>query len=584
MKMASVGVVTGRFYTADDSIAPLSQRQLQSLRNLGVTSIRIEFEDKQGARVNYVNAYKGVIKAAGALGISVIGVLSMNSVAEGKRPADTDNLADFDVSYAKAMFFPSFEWHDATYKNVDGSGFGVEAWEIWNEPDVYDFTRRSTGRFMGEEFALLCVRVFEEFKDRVGGRKIILGGISRMDDDGVLRAVFDSTPMRNFKAVNNGQLPCHKLAIHGYGNTQWPSRHGYAYLGGTFDDQIGHFLRLTGSSGGPTLIPAGQRIYLTEIGTGPKHRAVKNAAGDWEPVWNEVEYIRQASVAAEARWVFDRLAANPQFERAYWYNFRDDEDTSRSDPRGPQWYGIRAVPQSACGNFGIKLVHNALANVSGKPGVGQRQRWQILRAGDENWTEGVIPTPSCAPLTGADKILEAFNRNDGPQNLLGFPADRGLGGGPWVHQWNNSWLQDFRGALYSAGSDAMIVAENNASTAAVVYGRFWDTWMAHGGLDIGLPFDNGGGADRHPWFSAGTPPESNGWVQDLRIGGTGHNAMLTYETSAGAINEVFIIRQPILGKYFEAGGVGGLGYPRGNQFQEGGHVRQNFKKGYLTYP
>jgi hypothetical protein len=522
------GIVTGRIYTSANTTAPLSFRQLQDMRNIGATTIRMEFEDRDGLDTARTAAYKNIVKWAGQLGLKVIGVLTVNSMADQSlRPGQTLSVADFDSRFVP-RYLTSFDWHNNTYGNVDGSGYGVEGWEIFNEPDVYEFKRN--GVYMGEEFALLCVRVYESRKPLIGTRKIIIGGISRMDDINVLRATFDSTPIRNYQGVNGqGRLPGDYLGIHGYGSSQRPDFTNYKYGGGTLRDQIIYFFSLKDALG-YDLIPKTVPLIMTEIGNGSKVQS-------------------ETDQATALSYVMNTVNAFPQFERVLWYDYRDDEIPGQTDPRGYEWYGIRYVPQASYGNGGVKLAYNALANASGKPGIGQT-------------ASGTAPNAA---------IRAAFNRNDTANNNVGWPFNNG--GGVWVHTWGSGVVQDFTGGTGGNGSIGLL---NGRTEAGYVYGAFQTKWVNTGGAGaVGYPFNAGGGADRHAWNTTG----ANGVVQDF-TGGTNGQGQLQQETGQSA---VYYIYGAVWTKYSSSGNIATLGYATSDLYYNGTQYRQDFRYGHILY-
>jgi hypothetical protein len=528
---ATTGIVTGRIYTSGDSTAPLNFRQLQDLKNIGVNTIRVEFEDRDGQDPARVTAYKNVIKWSGQLGIKVIGVLTFASMGDQSLPpGSTASVSDFDSRFVP-KFLSTFDWHNNTYGNVDSTGYGVEGWEIWNEPDVYLFKRGTA--FMGEEFALLNVRVYETRKPSIGTRKIFMGGPSRMDDDNLLRAIYDSTPIRNFQGVNGqGKLPGDYMAIHGYGSTQTPATNGYSWQGGTFKSQIDFMFSLKDALG-YDLIPKTVPIVMTEVGYGTKSP------------------MTEASQASGLNYVLNTLKLYPQFDRVLWYDYRDDEVVGAADPRGGEWFGLRNVPQSAYGNGGVKASYNTYANFNGKPGIAQT----ALGSGTNSL------------------ILAAFNRNDTANNNVGHPFDNG--GGSYVHVWGNGNVQDFSDGAFEGGKGS-IGYLNGEATAGYVYGNFWSKWLNNGGAgSIGYPFHSGVSADRHAWNTTG----ATGMVQDFKGGSNGQGQI---QQESGSAN-VFYISGAIFTKYLNSGSIGTLGYATSDAYASGTQTRQDFRYGYILY-
>ncbi|QSQ22314.1 cellulase family glycosylhydrolase [Pyxidicoccus parkwayensis] len=560
------GVVTGWIYTDITSIQQLGTRQLDDLKSIGTTTIRVEFIYPSDAneRTRYLTAYKNIVQWAGERGIRVIGVLTVNSMLnKSVKPVDTFSVQDFDNRFVP-IFKEALDWHDATYTNVNGTPYGVEGWEIWNEPDVYDMRRPSTGSFMGEEFALLCVRAYEHYKGHGGTRKIIMGALSRWDDDILFRQVYDSTPVRNFKAAQGRNvLPGDAIGMHAYGNLNVPpSQKGFSYAGGNFEDVI-LSIRSLRDSAGRELVPSGQPVYVTEVGFGPNRNG------------SQVYYWRQATHAAELRYVLETLKRyEQQFQRVYWYSWRDEEERNQPDPRGWNWFGLRQVPQANCGGGATKLAYNVFANFNGRAGPAQRAVWQVLPVGDESWPTGWVSPPSCGALQSPDPFLRAFHRVDTARNLMGQPRD--WGGGPYVHRWGNGQVQHFMNGVWEGGLGALGLADGRGE-AGYVYGRFYDKWMAIGFTHVGgFPVDNGGGADRHRWDSS----ISRGMVQDFNGGSLGPN-MLQLEEWPVAGAQVLIVQGAWYQHYMANGGVGVFGYARTEPYPYGGQYRMDFARGYM---
>ncbi|MGI8806566.1 MAG: hypothetical protein ACR2KK_01685 [Acidimicrobiales bacterium] len=531
----SLGMVTGRKYTAGDSATPLTQRQLQDMKNMGVATVRVEFEDVQGARTDRVQAYHNILQWSSSLNLKVIGVLGQWSTPNPNfAPSQTSSKADFENRYLP-MYLDAVRWHERTY----GAHASLEGWEIFNEPDVpqYGWFRGDT--FMKDEIAVTNVRVWEWIKARgelAAQRKVIMTAMSHTDSHRWME-MFNTDTMYWFRQNNGGDIPADVVAMHGYGRGWDPRSATYSVYGpiggypGNFEGQLVRFFGYR-DRGGREIVPANKTVYVTEFGVDSKQTSL-------------------ASVASSIKFYLDTMSKFPRITKAFLYNYRDDE-TPPDFTAGPTAYGVRRISKDQ--NGGIKAEpYNMLRNLTGQAGVGQTAGFSA-------------PVPAFAT---------AFNRVDGSQNLLGAPADNG--GGPYVHSWGNGVVQDFKGALYSATGRAMITRETGVAEAAVVYGRFYDTWMNNNGAPgVGYPFNNGGGVDRHPWDSA----KGTGFVQDLRKDGR-HNAMLTFETSPGRVDAVFIITQPILGKYMALGGVSAYGYPRSAAYWNGATWCQNFGGGTI---
>ena len=522
--MATTDMVTGRIYTPNDTISPLSYRQLLDMKNIGVTSIRIDFEDASGIRTDRVQAYKNILQWCSGLGIKVLGLINTDALLDPKyRPENTANKADFEANYLP-KFLAAFDWHEQTY----GGYASLEGWEIYNEPDVPQYGWYRSGSFMADEYALTLVRLWELKRPGLNrNRKIVMGAMSQADSQRWLE-MYNTNTMYYFRNANSGNIPADAVAIHGYGQKWDPQDPNYSPQGGgNFEDQLRRFFGFRDRTKNE-LVPFNKDVYVTELGVDTKQTTEQNQA-------------------SRMKYFYDTLNKFPRIKKGFWYVYRDDEQGNASEKRE---YGIRYVPQK---NAGIKPAWNTFRNLNGKAGVGQTSLW-----------------------SASDSIfLAAFNRNDTAENLMGYPSDNG--GGAFVHAWGNARVQDFAGGRYGTGK-AMIALVNGQNVAGAIHGRFYDVWMSKGGGPVvGFPFDNGGGVDRHSWDSG----DAKGMVQDIRDA-AGKKSIIQFETSPGSTGQVHWVSGSIYEKYMAGGGVGAYGYARSERYLEGTKYRQKFAKGTIS--
>lgn len=526
---AEIGMVTGRKYVATDSATPLTKRQLQDMKNMGANTIRIEFEDAQGAWGDRVQAYKNILQWATELNMKVIGLLAQSATRNpGFNPGHTRDKADFETNYLP-LYLDAVRWHESTY----GSYTSLEGWEIFNEPDVPNHGWYRNGQFMADEFALTNVRVWEWVKPQLNpSRKVIMGAMSHTDSRRWLE-VYNTDTMHWFRNANNGDIPADILAMHGYGQRPDPRVTDYSVYGGNFERQLTRFFNEYRDRANRPLVPAHKSIYVTELGIDSKQANLD-------------------VVAAGMRFYYETMNKYPQIKKGFWYCYRDDETTPGFD-LGGQAYGIRYIAKQ--NNGGIKgQVYNMMRNLVGRAGVGQKS---IFGTTDQ-------------------KFVTAFNRQDTSENRLGYP---GLFN-PYVHLWEDGvYVQDFEGGAYGTGK-SMITLRPGDQYAGVIYGGFYDWWMANGaGPQLGYPFDNGGGPDQHRWDYGTT---YQGWVQDL-IKANGQKAMIQFEITPGAPNSRTIryVSGNIYNKYMTGGGVSKYGYARSDRYWDGSRWKQDFAGGTI---
>jgi hypothetical protein len=535
-----MGIVTGRNYVPGTTRSPLTKRQLQDMRNMGATTIRLEFEDELNGngtgRTEHINAYRNVLQWAGEVGLKVIGVLSWSSLNPATRvsPGQTASKEDFDARFVP-RFLDSYDWHEQTY----GSYGSLEGYEIWNEPDVTTNQFYRNGRFMGDEVALLHVRLMEAkvLPKPAPRRQIIFSAIVRADELNGLGEILNTDTIRWYRAAHNDQLPCDIFAIHTYGSNQDPASPQYTYdqcagcppgTGG-FEHSLDLMLAAkTRWNANSPLIPT-DRIYLTEVGFDA------NKAGG------------EQKQAAAVRYAFEKLLHTrfARIKKAFHYNFRDDEVNGQP---GEGALGVRKLPRLVNGRVEggeIKLAWNALRNLNNRAGVGQQSLW--------------------TPHQYRDHILAAFNRFDTPENLTGYPdlcsrRDLDPSTSAFVHQWGAAFVQFFNGGAFGSGQSVITYVPGEGSAAVIAAGMF-DYWLAKGGGPaVGFPCENGGGWDAHLWEAGPYTAK----VQDLRKTQNGEKAIMMRELAPVNSPSIYLVFGDIYTQYMAPGrGLGFYGPARG---------------------
>lgn len=551
-----MGIVTGRIYTGSDTIAPFTKRQLQDMGNLGANTIRIEFEDgltgNGTGNTARIAAYRSILQWADELGIKVIGVLGLNAMPETGRisPNETRDKADFDARFVP-QYLRTYDLHEQTY----GGYRSLEGYEIWNEPDV-DYNRfRRGGVMMGDEIALLHVRLMES---RVLGkpeprRKILFSPLSRADEGNGLRAILDTETIRWYRAAHGDQLPCDIFAIHGYGSNENPASPQYAYdqcvncpgVGG-FEHTLDLMLDLrTRWDNNARLIPTAQ-IYLTEVGYNTR-------------------LVDDQQQAAGMRHVFETLR-HPRFSRiakAFWYDYRDDEVEGTP---GEKACGLRRNPRRVNGQVvggEIKRSWNAFRSLNNRAGVGQQAAF--------------------SPHPHQDRFFEAFNRFDTPENLAGQPdacprRDIDTVRTGFVHAWGGAFVQFFSRGWYTRGDSAITYVAGDAS-AAVITAAMFDSWIARGGGPaIGFPFNNGGGCDTHDWQAGPYLARAT----DLKKPQTGEKSVLLRELAPVVNPNVFHVFGDIYRQFMDGGGLSRFGPARGEAVMGANNKRSQTFAGGAT--
>lgn len=556
---AELGLVAGRSHTTNQTRVPLTERHIREMKALGATTIRVEFEDRNGIWTDRVAAYQNILGWTDKHGLKVIGLINLSSInpsddPEIRSPNSYPTTDDFKANYAPAVV-EAFKWHDRTY----GSHGSLEGWEMFNEPDITGKAWYRGGTFMAEELAYCLVRVAEEKKFWYPTpRLIIFPGMSRADakwnSEWLWQKVFNTTSMKNFRNAYGNDIPGDAVALHAYGKGWDPASSAYnENYAGTFRTQLGFFLGLKDDAG--RSLTNGKPIYLTEMGAGFTQAGTEAAQ----------------AAALRTYWSVVNEAAFGQIKKAFIHTYRDGDCESDCNDPNPapldpnELYGLRAKVEN--GDAPIRLAWNMMRNFTGRAGVGQTARW------------GAADT----------RFLSAFKAQDGTDNILGAPGAACTGCSPWVHTWENgpgqtANVQDLVGAKVGAAHKAMLTYVPGDASAAVVKGIFYDAWMAAGGGPVlGYPYAVGGGnINQHAWNTA--DGLTQGTVQDFRRAkDPAQQSILCFEKSPGTSNKVQIVRGAIFNKWYNGGNIVVYGYPRNDQYWDAaaGRNRQDFARGTI---
>jgi hypothetical protein len=102
----------------------------------------------------------------------------------------------------------------------------VQEWEIWNEPDQYGFKNHES------DYGLLLKRVYEAMQIDRNNRdiskniRIVSAGIVNPEKN-VLMAIYDTQPVKDFRAIHQGDIPCDIFSYHPYGGSDAKARVSY---------------------------------------------------------------------------------------------------------------------------------------------------------------------------------------------------------------------------------------------------------------------------------------------------------------------------------------------------------------------
>jgi hypothetical protein len=288
-----LGVVTGRIYSTMNGSTAVQD----DLYNMGTRWVRMEFEEF-GASYTTDTQYAKILNDLQGRGISVLGVLTVNSCSDHTNPFWSDAYI--------ANYYSALKWHASRYP-------WVTHWEIWNEPEGYGFAGHLDG------YGLMLKRVFEWARnDRASGiipagTKIVSGGIVNQDAN-VLHGIYDTTPVNDFRAVNGGDIPCDYFAYHPYGN-QGPGLDPDPYTGRfnwgrTFEQSWNDFQALRTYNNAYYVVPQAKQVFFTEFGFDAAQVGV-----EYQRIYTE----RMIAV----------MNAYPRIVRAFHYNYNDDPDGQR---------------------------------------------------------------------------------------------------------------------------------------------------------------------------------------------------------------------------------------------------------------
>jgi hypothetical protein len=412
-----LGMVTGRIY--DEMYN--STFVLDTLHNAWTPYIRIEFEE-YGASYTSPTVYDKILSDARARGIKVLGVLTSNSTQDKTNAPWTEAFIQ--------NYYADAKWHMSRYPYVTD-------WEIWNEPEHYGF---GTSHLDG--YGLLLKRVFEWARaDRQNGTipaatKICSAGLINQDVN-VMRGIYDSAPVNDFRRANGGDIPCDIFAYHPYGQglaTGDPYSTDFNW-GNTFEQSFNQFQNFTTVNYQPSvkLVPDAKPVWFTEFGF---DSAVVGAE-------NQRVYLEHMVVV---------MKKYPRIQQAFLYNFHDDAQT----------YGIFDANLNRKRSFWAYVAHVNNVGLYTPDGV----------LGNE-WP--------------ADEVINAYFAQG--RGTVGYPY-RDPAAPEWhvkVHNWADGKVQNFNGGATGAES-GILVSPRKPGVAYWVHAGFWATYKGLGGPNGQLQF------------------------------------------------------------------------------------------------
>ena len=199
------------------------------LQAAGVRWVRIEWKVAAG-----YGLYDGVIANYRGNGIKVLLLVDYSSCTRAKPSSNADEATW--NSYIDA-FTSELESIAAHY------GDGVDAWEVWNEPDLLHSGQPYDPGVPAAKFGLLLMRAYQVIK-RHSTRPVVVGGLASGDPSYLSSAI-----------ASVGQLYADGVGVHPYGQRapdDWPDPHwGFGNLSSFYN----------------TYSQFGKPLWVTEIGT-----------------------------------------------------------------------------------------------------------------------------------------------------------------------------------------------------------------------------------------------------------------------------------------------------------------------------
>ncbi|WP_166379036.1 fibronectin type III domain-containing protein [Catellatospora methionotrophica] len=237
-------------------------------------------------------------------------------------------------SFASAAVPADFAAHAAAIA-CDGAYAGVDAWEVWNEPNL------PGGSYLSEVvFAELLARTSDKIHQCGGdAKKVVSGGVTPNDPIGYLQQVSteigahpewtDHFDYANLRATING------IGLHPYVK----AIDSTTYTGdtGTHQPLWNMVWQFTSNS---ALEFAGEPVYLTEFGW---------RLPDDDGVPNHGEETTEAEQCFNLVSAFDHIAGMPNVVAGTWFTLKDFGDTGRR-------FGLYDV------NGGVRLARSGYVN------------------------------------------------------------------------------------------------------------------------------------------------------------------------------------------------------------------------------
>ena len=303
-------------------------RQIGQIRDAGFGSLRVGFlwdqlEPEPG--VFRWEIMDPLIRAAGDSGIRILGTIArtpswLSNAADGGRcrfypPREPEPFAAFCAGLAKR--YPET----------------VEAWEIWNEPDLKSYWHPKPDH---AHYISILRAAYNAIKTAVPSATVMNGGIAccrehRINFD-YLEALFRS-----------GLSSCTDvLNVHPYSGPNMPET--------LFDAEIDRLLSLAAQ-----YRASGLPVWFSEIGTPVHPRFALNEA-------EQAAHITRHCLCALRR---------PEIQRLFWYDFHDDGTdpdyfehhfglTRHDDSPKPSYHAAKSLIPAVAGGTFQKLVRHAL--------------------------------------------------------------------------------------------------------------------------------------------------------------------------------------------------------------------------------
>lgn len=331
------GIVTGRYYT---QMAKDPAQFFDTWADMDIEWIRIEFEEFMNFDptkfAQKVDEYKKIIAEAHKRDIKVLGIVSVNSMANGF------SLLKNEESIQK--YVEAVEWHLKTYD--------VDAVEFSNEPAGFLCENKYFDRLAG--YARMMIESYTQLKPKYP-EVLFVGPVTANAEKGEWlgyhgwpvsklspeESIFNCTPMQQYRDQNEGKLPLDIISWHPYGTGGDPLEDGSDafYFSRTFETYYKQILAYKDVKGRPVI--GDYPIWFSEYGW------------DTGMVTQENQRLFYEHMLAE-------MKKYPQIKTAFWYTHQDDENEPGTE------YKHLGLFMNSRNNYQEKLLYYSfLANNSG---------------------------------------------------------------------------------------------------------------------------------------------------------------------------------------------------------------------------